>query len=69
MQSCIPIEELMLCQVFTPYIIMQLIFVFRKVAIFYLALIHLPKFQRGQGQTSIILLVIKFLKTISYRGL
>ena len=31
---------------------------------FYLALTHLPKFQRGQGQISAILLAIKFLKVI-----
>ena len=30
--------------------------------LFYLALTHLPKFKRGQGQTSVILLTIKFLK-------
>ena len=42
----------------------NLFFVIRIIAIF-LALIHLQKFKRGQGQTSVILLVIKFLKTIS----
>ena len=29
---------------------------------FYHALTHLQKFKRGQGQTSVILLAIKFLK-------
>ena len=29
---------------------------------FYLALTHFPKFKRGQGQASVILLAIKFLK-------
>ena len=32
--------------------------------LFYLALTHLPKFKRGQGQKSVILLAIKFLKNI-----
>ena len=32
--------------------------------LFYLALTHLPKFKRGQGQISAILLAIKFLTTI-----
>ena len=30
--------------------------------LFYLALTHLPKFKRGQGQTPVILMAIKFLK-------
>ena len=48
MQSCIPIEELMLCCVF---------FFHNKnnnYTFFYLALTHLPKFKRGHGQTSVI---------------
>ena len=56
MQSCIPIEELMLCCVFS---------LIRIIAIlFYLALTHFSEFKRGQGQTSVILLAIKFLKNI-----
>ena len=53
MQSCIPIEELMLCCVF---------FFHNKNNnyTFYLALTHLKKFKRGQGQTSVISLAIKF---------
>ena len=35
---------------------------------FYLALTHLSKFKRGQGQTSVILLAIKFLKKTIFRG-
>ena len=46
-----------------PY--MQFNFCNKNSSYFYLALIYLPKFKRGQGQTSVILLVIKFLKTIS----
>ena len=56
MQSCIPIKELMLCCVLFHNKINNYTF--------YLALTHLPKFKRGQGQTSVILLAIKFLKTI-----
>ena len=52
MQPCIPIEELMLCCVFSITIL------------FYLALTHRLKFKRGQGQTSVILLAIKFLKNL-----
>ena len=48
---------------FFPY--MQFNFCNKKYSYFYLASIHLPKIKRGQGQTSVILLVIKFLKTIS----
>ena len=58
MQSCIPIEELMLCCVFFSIIRIT------TILFFYLALTHLPKFQRGQGQISAILLAIKFLKVI-----
>ena len=43
----------------------NLIFAIRIIAFFYLALIHLLKFKRRQGKASVILLVIKFLKTIS----
>ena len=57
MQSCIPIEELMLCCVFS---IIRIII----TTLFYLALTHLPKFQRVLGQISAILLAIKFLKNI-----
>ena len=32
--------------------------------LFYLALTHLPKFKKGQGQTSVFYLAIKFLKSI-----
>ena len=47
-----------------PY--MQFNFVARIIAILvYLALTNFPKFKRGQGQTSVMLLAIKFLKTIS----
>ena len=56
MQSCKPIEELMFCCVFT---IIRIITI-----LFYLALTHLSKFKRGQGQTSVILLAIKFLKKL-----
>ena len=55
MQSCIPIEELMSCCVF--FFIIRII-----TTLFYLALNYLPKYKRGQGQASVILLVIKFLK-------
>ena len=44
---------------------MQFNFCNKNDSYFYLDLIHLPKFKRGQGQPSVILLVIKFLKTIS----
>ena len=53
---CIPIEELMLCLVFSIVRIITLLF--------YLALSHLPKLKRGQGQTSVLLLAIEFLKTL-----
>ena len=57
MQSCILIEELMLYCVFSIIRIITILF-------FYLALTHLPKYKRGQGrgqgQTSVILLAIKF---------
>ena len=56
MQSCIPIEELMLCCGLS---IIRIITI-----LFYLALTHLPKLKRGQGQTSVILLAIKFLKKL-----
>ena len=56
MQSCIAIEELMLCCVFS---IIRIITI-----LFYLALTHLLKFKRGQGQTSVILLAFKFLKKL-----
>ena len=56
MQSCIPIKELMLCCVFSIIRIITLLF--------YLALSHFPKFKRGQGQTSVILLANKFLKNL-----
>ena len=52
----IPIEELMLCCVFS---IIRIITI-----LFYLTLTHPLKFKRGQGQVSAILLAIKFLKTI-----
>ena len=56
MQSCIPIEELMLCCVF--FHICNLIFVIRIIIIlFYLAYTHLPKFK-----TSVILMAIQLLK-------
>ena len=35
--------------------------------LFYLALTHLPKFKRGQGQTSVILLAIKLLKKTIFK--
>ena len=54
MQSCIPIEELMLGCVFSIIRIITLLF--------YLAFTHLPKFKRVQSQISVILLAIKFLK-------
>ena len=41
-----------------------LIFVIRIIAVFTFGLIYLIKFKRGQGQTSVILFAIKFLKTI-----
>ena len=47
---------------FFPYV--QFNFCNKNISYIYLALIHLPKFKGGQGQTSEILLVIKFLKTI-----
>ena len=53
MQSCIPIEDHMLCCIFSIIRIITILF-------FYLALTHLPKLKRGQGQTSVILLGIKF---------
>ena len=53
MQSCIPIEELMLCCVFFHN-------KNNNYTFFYLALALLQKFKRGQGQTSVILLAIKF---------
>ena len=53
MQSCIPIEELMLFCVFFHN-------KNNNYTFFYLALTHLQKFKRGQGQTSVILLAIKF---------
>ena len=56
MQFCITIEELMLCFVFS---IVRIITI-----LFYLALTHLLKFKSGQGQTSVILLAIKFLETL-----
>ena len=58
MQSCVHIEELMLCCVFS---IIRIITI-----LFYLALKHHLKFKRGQGQTSVILLTIKFLKKKKY---
>ena len=54
MQSCIPIEELMLYCVFHNKN--------NNYTFFYLVLTHLPKFKRGQGQTSVIILAIKFFK-------
>ena len=60
MQSCIPIEELMLCCV--------CFFIIRIITIlFYLVLTHLPKFKRGQGQTSVILLANKFQKKTIFK--
>ena len=52
MQSGIPIEEFMWCHVF--FHTCNLHFVIRIIVIFYLALIHPPKFIKGQGQTSVI---------------
>ena len=58
-----PLKKLC-CVVYFPY--MQFNFVARiKAILVYLALTNSPKFKRGQGQTSIMLLAIKFLKTIS----
>ena len=57
MQSGIPIEELMLCCVFFHN-------KNNNYTFFYLALNHLPKFKRGQGQTSVILLSNKFFKKL-----
>ena len=47
---------------FFPYV--QFNFCNKLNSYFYFALIHLPKFRRGQGQTSVILLVIRFLKNL-----
>ena len=47
------------------FLFVQFNFCYKNNSYFYLALINLPKFKRGHGQTSVILLVIKFLKTIS----
>ena len=60
MQSCIPIEEeLLMCCVF---------YIIRIITIpFYLALTHLLKFKRGQGQTSVTLLAIRFLKKYIFK--
>ena len=55
-QSCIPIDELMLCCIFRDKN--------NNYTFFYLALTHLSKFKRGQGQKSVILLAIKFLKKL-----
>ena len=55
MQSCLPIVEPMLISVFFPYVLFN--FCNKNNSYFYLALIHLPKFKGGQGQTSVILLV------------
>ena len=44
-----------------PYV--QINFCDKNNSFFYLALIHLSKFKRGQGLTSVILLGLKFLKT------
>ena len=57
MQSCIPIEDLMLSCVFFHN-------KNNNYTFFYLTLTHLPKFKEGQGQTSVILLAIKFLKKL-----
>ena len=45
---------------FFPYV--QFNFCNTNYSFFYLVFIHLPKFKRGQGQTSVILLIIKFFK-------
>ena len=55
MQYCIPIEERMLCFFHDNNNFYTFI---------YLALTHFQKFKRGQGQTSVILLAIKFFKKL-----
>ena len=61
MQSAYPLKSLKVVLCFS------IIRIITNSILFFLALTHLPIFKRDQGQTSVILLAIKFLKKTIFK--